>query len=67
MLTGWVESIKSGGAVRAAAMAVLPASHVPKRIVVTSLPRNTNGKLDRTQIDVLPDSNRGWRHRSFGD
>ena len=59
VLTGWVESIKSGGAVRAAAMAVLPASHVPKRIVVTSLPRNTNGKLDRTQIDVLPDSIEG--------
>ena len=55
LLMGWVEASLSGEAVRAEAASVLPSTHVPRRIVVASLPRNVNGKVDRTQIDTLPD------------
>ena len=55
VLVGWVESSLTGAEVREAAALVLPATHLPKRILVAQLPRSANGKVDRTQVGSLAD------------
>ena len=54
-LIGWVEAPSvTAGEVASALSALLPATHLPSRIVVIeSLPRNHNGKLDRSQLSDI--------------
>ncbi len=58
-LVAWVEladgSDGSSEMLRTAAAEILPATHVPQRVMnVPTLPRNANGKVDRKRIDELP-------------
>lgn len=57
-LLAWVEHDNSdveGARLRAQCAEVLPATHVPTRVVVVDeLPRNANGKLDRKRLSELP-------------
>ena len=54
-LVAWVESVGlAGPELRTTAKELLPATHLPARIVVTErLPRNANGKLDRDRLDEI--------------
>lgn len=55
-LVAWVESSAElrGGDLRRQLADTLPQTHVPARVVVVSaLPRTTNGKIDRRAVDEL--------------
>jgi len=55
-LVGWVEGDSADPAtVRRIVAQRLAPTHVPSRIVViTALPRNSNGKIDRSRLEELP-------------
>ncbi len=52
-LYAWVESSIPGREVREATARLVPTTHLPRQVFVAGLPRNANGKLDRTRIDLL--------------
>ncbi len=61
-LFAWIEvsSSLAEAAVRHEVGELLPPTHVPNRVVIVeSLPRNSNGKVDRNAIDSLPSRSSG--------
>ncbi|MFT7473997.1 MAG: amino acid adenylation domain-containing protein [Verrucomicrobiales bacterium] len=54
-MVAWIEAPAADpGQVRSSIGKVLPATHVPSRIVIIdALPRNANGKLDRARLSEL--------------